>query len=232
MSATKRTARLAGVLYLAMSILSFFGYLYVPARFYVADNAVATVGRITEGMFLYRMGILSSLVGQVLFLFVALSLYELFKDIDKVQARALLILVCVGVAAEITNLLNRAAPLILVSGAGFLSVFSKDQLDAMALGFLRLGNSLGDLVTLLWGLWLFPFGILTIRSHYFPRFLGVLLFVSGFAYVVTSITAVALPARLDLVSRLMSPLYFGEVVMVLWLPIIGARVPAQEARAT
>lgn len=232
MSATKRTARLAGVLYLAMAILSFFGYLYVPARFYVADNAAATVGRITDGIVLYRMGILSSLVGQVLFLFVALSLYELFKDIDKVQARALLILVCVGVAVEITNLLNRTAPLVLMSGASFLSVFSKDQLDAMALGFLRLGNSLGDLVTLLWGLWLFPFGILTIRSRYFPRFLGALLFVSGFAYVVTSITAVALPARLDLVSRLMSPLYFGELVMVLWLPIIGARVPAQEARAT
>jgi hypothetical protein len=232
MSATKRTARLAGVLYLAMAILSFFGYLYVPARFYVADNAAATVGRITDGIVLYRMGILSSLVGQVLFLFVALSLYELFKDIDKVQARALLILVCVGVAVEITNLLNRTAPLVLMSGASFLSVFSKDQLDAMALGFLRLGNSLGDLVTLLWGLWLFPFGILTIRSRYFPRFLGALLFVSGFAYVVTSITAVALPARLDLVSRLMSPLYFGELVMVLWLPIIGARVPVQEARAT
>jgi hypothetical protein len=215
-----------------MAILSFFGYLYVPARFYVADNAAATVGRITDGIVLYRMGILSSLVGQVLFLFVALSLYELFKDIDKVQARALLILVCVGVAVEITNLLNRTAPLVLMSGASFLSVFSKGQLDAMALGFLRLGNSLGDLVTLLWGLWLFPFGILTIRSRYFPRFLGALLFVSGFAYVVTSITAVALPARLDFVSRLMSPLYFGELVMVLWLPIIGARVPAQEARAT
>ena len=232
MSATKRTARLAGALYLAMAILSFFGYLYVPARFYVADNAAATVGRIADGIVLYRMGILSSLVGQVLFLFVALSLYELFKDIDKVQARALLILVCVGVAVEITNLLNRTAPLVLMSGASFLSVFSKDQLDAMALGFLRLGNSLGDLVTLLWGLWLIPFGILTIRSRYFPRFLGALLFVSGLAYVVTSITAVALPARLDLVSRLMSPLYFGELVMVLWLPIIGARVPAQEARAT
>ena len=160
MSATKRTERSAGVVYLAMAILSFFGYLYVPARFYVADNAAATVGRIADGIVLYRMGILSSLVGQVLFLFVALSLYELFKDIDKVQARALLILVCVGVAVEITNLLNRAAPLVLMSGASFLSVFSKDQLDAMALGFLRLGNSLGDLVTLLWGLWLFPFGIL------------------------------------------------------------------------
>lgn len=53
-----------------------------------------------------------------------------------------------------------------------------------------------------------------------------LLFVSGVAYVVTSVTGVVFPDQLRAVGRVMFPLYFGELAMVLWLPIMGARVPA------
>jgi hypothetical protein len=225
MSSIKATARFAGLLYVVMSILMVFGYLYVPATFIVSGDAAATARKITEGALMYRVTILAALVAQILFIFMVLTLYQLFKDVDKQQAR---LMVCVAVAAELVVIANRIAPLMFLSDAGFLSVFTKPQLDALAFGFIRLGGNLARLLTAFWGLWLFPFGILTIKSGFFPRILGILLFVSGFAYVVTCFTFVVFPAQLNGVSQVMTPLYFGELAIVLWLPVMGARTPRVE----
>ncbi len=223
MNSTNATARLAGLQYVLFSILAIFGYMVVPGRFVVLGDAAATAHKITEGAFLYRMGILASLTGHILFIFLVLTLYRLFEDVDRKQARLMVALVCVGAAAEIVNLANRVAPLVLLSGADYLSAFTQAQRESLALTFLRFGNSLAQLLTAFWGLWLFPFGILTIRSRLFPKFLGVLLLVSGVAYVVTCVVRLLLPDQFSVVSRIVSPLYLGEVVMVLWLAIMGAK---------
>jgi len=230
MNSTKATARFAGLLYLLFSILAVFGYMYIPAAFVVSGDAAATARKITEGELMYRVGILASLVGHLLFIFLVLTLYQLFKDVDKRQARLMVALVCVGVAAEIVNLANRTAPLLLLSGASFLSVFTKPQLDALALGYLRLGNNLGQLLTAFWGLWLFPFGILTIRSGFLPKILGVSLMVAGVGYVVTCVVRIVFPAQIHVVSQVLTPLYFGELPIIFWLLIMGAKVPQAEAQ--
>lgn len=229
MSSIKRTARLAGLLYVVMSALMVYSYMYLPATFLVAGNAAATARKITDGALLYRIGILGDLVAQILFVFVVLTLYQLFKDVSRPHARLMVALVCVGVAVEIVNLVTHIAPLILLSGADYLSVFTRPQLEALAMGSLRLGSGLGDLAIAIWGLWLFPFGILTIRSGFFPRVLGWLLMVAGFAYVVTCVTAIVFPAQLTTVSRVVMPLYVGELPIVLWLLVMGAKAPQAEA---
>jgi len=226
-SPTHATARFAGVLYLLFAILAVVGYMVIPGRFVVAGDAAATATRITEGVTLYRVGILAALAGHVLFIFLVLALYELFKDVDRNQARLMVVLVCVGATAEIVNLANRMAPLVLLSDVGPAPALTRPQLELLSLGFLRLGNSLAQLLTVFWGLWLFPFGMLTIRSGFFPKVLGVLLLISGVAYVVTCVVRLVFPAQFHVIAPIVSPLYLGEVVMVLWLPIMGARVPAR-----
>lgn len=225
MTSTRRMARLAGMLYVVFSILAIVGYMVIPGRFVVLGDAVATARRISDGASLYRFGILASLAGHLVFIFLALVLYQLFRDVDVLQARLLVVLVCVGATAEIVNLANRTAPLVLLGRADGLSPLTQPQLAALSLGFLQVGNSLGQLLTAFWGLWLFPFGTLTIRSGYFPRFLGILLYVSGGAYVVTCIMRLVAPDTFHVMARIVTPLYLGEVVMVLWMAIVGARVP-------
>jgi uncharacterized protein DUF4386 len=228
MNSIRATARFAGLLYVVFSILSVIGYMYIPSTYLVPGDAAATARRITEGALIYRLGILNALVGQILFIFLVLTLYQLFKDVDRKQATLMAVLVCVGAAVEIANLVNRTAPLVLLSGADFLSVFTKPQLDALALGFIRMGSSLGQLITAFWGLWLFPFGYLTIKSGFFPRILGFLLYVSGFAYIVTCVASLVFPEQRHVVTQIMTPLYFGELAIVLWLPIMGAKAPQAE----
>lgn len=90
----------------------------------------------------------------------------------------MLILAVVSVPMDFFNMLNQIAPLILLRGADFLSVFEKHQLDALAMTFLNVRSSGITAVSIFWGLWLFPFGLLVIKSGFFPRILGALLIIA------------------------------------------------------
>lgn len=201
MSSIKAKARLAGILYLVMGIPAWFSLMYIPSAFMIRGDASATARNIANGQLLYRLGILGELVSQTIFLVLALVLYDLLKDADRKQARLMVMLVGVSVAFEFINCLNLIAPLILLGGADFLSVFSKPQLDALALFFLKLRNSGLGVISLIWGLWLLPFGVLVFKSGFFPKVLGVLLIVACFAYVTDSVTSIMLPAPMPTVPR-------------------------------
>jgi len=225
----KAKARLAGILYVLMGIPAWFSLMYVPSAFMVRGNATATALNIVNGQSLYRLGILSELVSQTIFLVLVLVLYDLFKDADRKQARLMVMLVGVSVAFELVNCLNLVAPLIFLSGADFLSVFSKPQLDALVLVFLKLRNSGLGVVSLIWGLWLLPFGVLAIKSGFFPKVLGVMLIVACFAYVTDSITSIMLPVPIPAVSTVTLALGgLGELAIVVWMIVVGAKTPQTE----
>jgi len=73
------------------------------------------------------------------------------------------------------------------------------------------------------GLWLFPFGVLVFRSTFIPRILGVALVINGFAYLAISFTGLLEPNYVDRVSKIASPAFLGEGVIILWLLIKGAK---------
>jgi hypothetical protein len=225
----KAKARLAGILYVLMGIPAWFSLMYIPSAFVVRGDATATARNIVTSQSLYRLGILSELVSQTIFLVLVLVLYDLFKDADRKQARLMVMLVGVSVAFEFANCLNLVAPLILLSGADFLAVFSKPQLDALALVFLKLRNDGLGVISLIWGLWLLPFGVLVIKSGFFPKGLGVLLIVACFAYVTDSITLIMLPVPIPVVSTVTLALGgLGELAIVVWMIVVGAKTPQTE----
>ncbi len=228
MDSIKAKARRAGLLYFVFSIAAVFGEFFVPALV-VPGDAAATARNIGAVELTYRFGILTGLVTNPLFLLVVLSLYDLLKDVDVRHASLMVVLVSVGVTVSLANLVIQSAPLILLSGAGYLSAFTKPQLDALAMGCLRLHANGVTLTTVFWGLWFFPFGILVVKSRFLPRVLGFLLMAAGFAYLTTTITIMILPAYGQVVSQVMVPLYFGELPIVLWLLIKGAKVGEPEA---
>ena len=230
MNPTRSRGRLAGIFYLVMGIPGFFNLMYFPAVFIVAGDATATARRITDGASTYRIGVMSGLVSAIGFLFLAWSLYSLFEEVDRAQARLLVSAVTVAVAIGVANLVNQLAPLVLLSGADFLSVFTKPQLDALAMAFLKLHGTGNQLAAAFWGLWLFPFGILVIKSRFIPRVLGVFLILGGVAYLAVSFTGLVFPAYRQVVSQVALPFYaIGEFPIVLWLLVRGVRVPATPA---
>jgi hypothetical protein len=225
MSFSKNLGRLAGLLYVIASIPGFFALAYVPNKLLVNGNATATANNIAAHEMLFRLGIAADLVGQAIFIFVALALYDLLKGINQRYAVFMLTLILVAIPIAFLNEVNSIAALVLVRGADFLSVFDTPQRDALARLFLNLRGGGFDVVGIFWGLWLFPLGLLVYRSGFLPRFLGVLLMVGTFAYLANSFTSLVLPQYEAGVSRWMSPLQAVEVVFMLWLLIFGAKPP-------
>ena len=218
------TARRAGLLYFLFMILAIIREFVFPT-FVVPGDATATARNITAAEPMYRLGILLGFVTLVMFIVLVAMLYRLFRDVDRDQAVLMVLFVVVGVCISLANLVHEMAPLLLLGGADYLTVFTKTQLDALSLGFLRLHSSGVVVATAFWGLWLFPFGVLVIRSRFVPRLLGVLLMVAGCAYVIFFVVAVGLPAYRQLASRVLMPFYFGEVPIIFWLLVRGAQVP-------
>jgi hypothetical protein len=131
-----------------------------------------------------------------------------------------------------SNVLNEIAALLLIRGADFMSVFDRGQLDALAMLFIRLHSQGIVVASIFWGLWLFPFGMLVIRCGFIPRVLGLLMIIAGVAYLASSLTSVLLPQWAHQVGKFAMLLEIGEVPIILWLVIWGARERRVEAPAT
>ena len=223
MHPTDKAARVAGFLYLLLAVAGPVRIVYIPNKLFVHGNATATSANIAAHQLLFRLGIASDLFVGTIVIFVALALYRLFKGVE--QNLAVLTVILGGVlpaAIYFFNVLNDAAALILVRGTDFLSVFDKPQRDALAMLFLNLHGQGFVAGEIFYGLWLFPLGILTYRSRFLPRFLGVWLIINGFAYLVLSFTGVLLPQYEASVSNILFPVLSGEVAFLLWLLIKGA----------
>jgi hypothetical protein len=232
MDSTKSMAKRAGLLYFVLGIIAPIGLLYVPGKLIVFENATATADRIRASEGLLRIGIASELIHQTIAIFLLLALYRLFKAVDEKQAVLMVILgSLVSVPIMFLNVLNEIAALVLVSGVDFLKAFDKSQLDALAYLFLRLHSQGITVASIFWGLWLFPFGILVIRSGFIPRVFGILLMIAGSAYLVSAFTAIVLPRYADAVGRVTMILAFGEVPIIFWLLIWGAKPQRSAAPA-
>jgi len=159
-SSTQQQARVAGVLYLLIALSAPIGLLYVPGKLIVPGNATATADNIRSSEWLLRIGMASELNHQVIAVFLVLALYRLLRAVNEIHAKQMVILgALVSVPIMFVNVLNEIAALVLVSGADFLSVFEKPQLDALAYLFLRLHGQGITVASIFWGLWLFPFGM-------------------------------------------------------------------------
>ena len=225
MAWNRQTARQAAFLYLLMGVPAPFNLLYMPGKFIVWNDAAATVRNIAADEMIYRLCMLAGLVSSLAFLFLVVTLHELFQDVDRRQARLMVVLVAVSSAIGLANLVNEIAPLIILRSADSLSAFTSEQRDALSLGFLRLRSAGISVTSALWGLWLLPLGILVIKSGFVPKFVGIALLVTCVSYVVSSVTFVLFPDYFRAVSRITLPLGVGELFFMLWLFIKGVRLP-------
>jgi hypothetical protein len=200
-----------------------FGLIYVPNKLIVLNDATATANNIRASASLLHLGIACELLGSIMFILVVLALYRLFKPVNETHALAMMILILVSIPISLVSVVDEVVALIIVSGADFLSVFNPGQLDALAYIFMRLHSRANLVAEIFWGLWLFPFGILVIRSRFIPRVLGYLLFVAALGYLASSLTFLLLPGYGPVVDRFAGQLPLFELPIIFWLLIWGAR---------
>jgi hypothetical protein len=224
MSLQKKTARNAGILYLALAITGAFGIMYIPTAIVIPTDPVLTAKNILDNEVLFRLSIFSQMISQTIFIFLVLTLYQLFREVDLINARIMVGLVFVSVPIAFLNTLNQIITLNLLGGDSYLGAFDKGQLQAMAMVFLNLSNDGIAGAQIFWGLWLFPFGLLVIRSKFVPKWIGYLLIVACFGYVLNSAAHFLLPAYVALVAPLTAVAgTVAEFSIILWFLIKGVK---------
>jgi hypothetical protein len=231
MDATQKTARVAGVLYLLATITGLFSLMYVPGQLFVRGNATATIANIASHQTLYELYIVVGLISEFLFLALVFFLYRLLKDVNPLHAALMLGLVMLAAPLAFIGESYHMALLTLARGADVLAVFDKPQRDAIEMLILKLDDAGTTIAEIFWGLWLLPLAYLVFKSRFLPRLLGVWLAINGVAYVILSGTSVFFPQYQRAVFGLSQPALFGEMALMLWLLIMGAK-PRPKPTAT
>ena len=233
MTPLAKNARIVGFWYLVLVFIGPWRLIIIPNKLFVHDDAAATAANIAAHQTLFQWGIFVDTWGGAVLVFLTLAFWRLFKDVDRYQAQLLVITggIIPG-AIYFLNTVNDAAALILVRGGSWLDAFTEAQRDALAYFFTRLHFQVVVSAEVLWGIWLFPMGILILKSRWFPRVLGWWLFLDGATWIIASFANMFLPAYVDTIDTWSMPFQFGEIAVTMWFLVMGAKEPKTSAPAT
>jgi hypothetical protein len=223
MDTQQKTARIAGLLYFLVTVTGLFSLMYVPGQLFVHGNPIATIHSIFNHQSLYETYIVVGLMSEFLFITVVLLLYRLLKDVNSVHAALMVILVLLAAPFAFIGESYHVAILTVARGVSALAATDKSQADVFTASLLRLDDAGTTIAEIFWGLWLLPLGSLVFRSGFLPKFLGVWLGINGIGYVILSATSLLLPEFQKAVFIYVQPALFGEMALMLWLLIFGAK---------
>jgi hypothetical protein len=208
-----KIARITGVLYLLMIPLGVMGLIYIPETLLVSGDILATIANIKENEMIFRWGIVSALLVQLVQIFLVLYLYKLLKPVNKFHAKLMVIFALCAVPIAMLNEINFGAVLFLIHSAELAPLLIETFLHIHEYGIF--------VAQIFWGLWLFPMGYLVYKSNYIPKIIGILLMIGCFGYMIDSFMFFLYP---DLGVMLSAFLFIGEVVLPLWLVFKGVNV--------
>ena len=223
----KKTARIAGVLFLLIFLTGVFGQMFVRDSLIVPGDAASTANNIMASESLFRLHFVSDLIRQSILVLLPLVLYKLLKPVNKDIAGLMVVFALIGVTIGFINKFNLIVPLLLLNNADYLTAFEADQLYAQVMFFLDL-HRYGEFIPMFLSYWLILLGYLVFKSGFFPRILGILLIIAGVGYMIDSITFFLFP-DFDVTISLIT--FWGEPVFMLWLLIKGVDVEQWEKRA-
>ena len=224
--ASHNPGRFAGFLYLLLVVVGPLRLIYIPTTLFVSGNATATAANITTHEWLFRLGIASDVFCAVILIFLVMAFYDLFRRVDRNLAG--LVVIFGGVMPALiyfVNAVSDSGALLVARGSAFLNVFDKPQRDAIAMLLLKLHDQQITAAETLWGIWLLPLALLVYKSRFLPRFLAVWLAINGCAYIIVSATGLLFPEHQGFVFSITTPARLGELALMLWLLIKGAKPP-------
>ena len=189
-----RKARIAGVLYLIVIVTAGFAEAFARGKLVVPGDAAATANNILTHEMLYRAGGAADLVNFVCDVALALLFYQLLRPVSRSFAlpMAAFRMMGDGLGAFITFL--HFGVLVLLTNAPYLIVFSPAQVQAQALMLLRLHSQGYNVAMVFFGVHCVLLGYLIYRSRFWPRFVGVVLSISGLCYLFNSFARFLAPA--------------------------------------
>ncbi len=224
MNSDKKTARIAGVLYLLNGIFSGFAFAYVIGKVYVMGNAAATAANVVAFSGLVRIGVVADLFQATIWVFLAMTLYLLLKRVNKSAASTMVVLVAVGAAIVCLNDAFQFESLRIATDNAYAAAFGNAGSNALVLLLLDIHHYGFLIAQIFFGLWLVPLGYLAYKSGMFPKALGVALIVGGVCYLVGMLAVFLIPDFGEKINTFITiPSAIAEIWMLGYLLVIGVR---------
>jgi hypothetical protein len=209
--------RLSGVLCGGTARREFFTRQAGVSAFGVSDDTAAIANSILVHEASFRLGFALNLISLASYVAVTALFCQLFAPVSRSLSLVAVFFSMVGLAVQACGSLLQLAPLVILGGSPYLSVFSVAQLQALALMFLNLNAQVGSISLVFDGLFLLLIGYLIFRSTFMPRILGVLLACAGLGWL----SFLSPPLANQLLPFLEVLGVVAEAALMLWLLLIG-----------
>jgi hypothetical protein len=224
-------ARLAGFLYLIIIVGGVFAQIFVRDRLVVSGDPASTARNIVSHDLLYRMGFSVEVFYLLCGIPLKFFLYDLFKVVDRKLILVTVLFAFVGAAVQGVILLAHYAPLILLTKSTALAAFTTEQLEAAAYLSIRIFDYGYMIALAFFGCFCIMMGYVIVRSTFFPRFVGALLWVEGAAYLLNSFAHFIAPAVGARIFPFLLVSGIAEISFCLTLLIAGINLPRWKAQA-
>jgi hypothetical protein len=212
-------ARITGVVYL-LYFLTVVSSALFSRGIIVSGDPAATANNILMHERLFRLSVAVGLIATALYIAVTVLFYGLFKPVNKTVSLLAAFFSLVGCAIQAFGSLFQVAPVAVLEGSPYLSVFKVDQLQAVALMFIKLNVQATYIYLVFFGLFNLLIGYLIFNSTFLPRILGVLMALSGLGWLTFLSPSLAnyLLAYIEILGII------AEASLMLWLLAKGVNV--------
>src|SRR5438132_9914463 len=210
-------ARITGVLYLLTMLTGIFAQGFVSGRLVVDGDAAATATNILTHKSLFQLGFAVYLIEMACQVAITALFYDLLKPAGRSVSLVAAFLGLAGCVIKTVSRLFYIAPLFILGGAHYLSAFNSEQLQALALLFLKVNDHGAGIALVFFGFYALLTGYLMIRSTFLPRILGVLSVLGGLGWL----SFLYLPLGYRLFPYIAAFGILGSASLLLWLLVFG-----------
>jgi hypothetical protein len=211
-------ARITGAFYLLTIVAGIIAQAFISERLVVAGDASTTAGNITANTSLFQLGFTIYLVEMAAQIAMTVLFYYLLKPVSRTASLLAAVFSLVGCTIKTLSRLFYFAPLLVLGGnAQYLSVFDADQLNALALLFLRVNDQAAGMALAFFGFYGIVKGYLVFKSTFLPRFLGVLTLVGSVGWL--TFLSPSLGLRVFPIAAGIG--IIGAIATILWLLSVG-----------
>ena len=217
-------ARIAGACWLLCIVAGLASFI-AAGPLIVANDAATTEANILANESLYRLGFALDLISGASYLGTTVFLYWVLKPVGRSVSLLAAFFGLAGVAIGGVAWVSRLGVLVLLHGDQYLSAFTTNQLQAMALIALKLQLQVFTIGMVFFGVQCISIGFLVARSTFLPRILGILLSIGGTSYVIASFASFLIPSfGAHLISFVLPVALIGEGSLTVWLLVKGVNI--------
>jgi len=220
-------ARVTGLLYLLTILTGIFAQGFVSEKLVVSGDAAATATNILSHRSLFEWSFTVYMIEMACQIMTTALFYFLLRPVSRSIALVAAFLSLSGCTIKTFSRVFYIAPLFVLGRAQYLNVFNAEQLQGLALLFLKVNDRGAAMALAFFGFEALFNGYLVFRSTFLPRILGVFSMLGGLGWL----TFLYPPLGYRVFLYVAAFALLGSAAMIFWLIVFGVNEERWRERA-